>query len=80
MVGYGIDVSTGALTPLPGFPVFAGADAYSITIDPAQQFLYVADDVAANVAAFRIGATGSLTPIAGSPFAAGNHPESIATF
>jgi len=40
----------------------------------------VADDGAANVAAFRIDGTGSLTPIAGSPFAAGSHPESIATY
>ena len=79
VLGYGIDATTGAPTPLPGFPVFAGANAYSITIEN-EQFLYVADDGAANVAAFRIDATGSLTPIAGSPFAAGNHPESIATF
>ena len=80
IVGYAIDAATGALTALPGFPVAAGADAYSISIDPSNQFLYAADDGAANVAAFRIDATGSLTPIAGSPFAAGNHPESIATF
>ncbi|HWS68092.1 MAG TPA: beta-propeller fold lactonase family protein [Steroidobacteraceae bacterium] len=79
VLGYGIDATTGALTPLPGFPVFAGANAYSITIENAQ-FLYVADDGAANVAAFRIDGTGSLTPIAGSPFAAGSHPESIATY
>ena len=80
IVGYAIDATTGALTALPGFPVAAGANAYSITIDPTNQFLYVADDGAANVAAFRIDATGSLTPIAGSPFAAGPHPEFIATF
>jgi len=79
VLGYGVDATTGALTPLPGFPVFAGTNAYSITIEN-EQFLYVADDGAANVAAFRIDATGSLTPIASSPFAAGSHPESIATF
>jgi 6-phosphogluconolactonase (cycloisomerase 2 family) len=79
VLGYGIDATTGAPTPLPGFPVFAGANAYSITIEN-EQFLYVADDGAANVAAFRIDANGSLTPIAGSPFAAGSHPESIATY
>jgi 6-phosphogluconolactonase (cycloisomerase 2 family) len=81
VVGYGIDATTGALTALPGFPVSANANAYSITIDPTNQFLYVANDGAADVSAFRLdAATGSLTPITGSPFAAGNHPEFIATF
>ena len=81
IVGYAIDAFTGALTALPGFPVAAGANAYSVSIDPTNQFLYVADDGAANVSAFRLdAATGSLTPITGSPFAAGNHPEFIATF
>ena len=81
VVGYGIDATTGALTALPGFPVAAGANAYSITIDPTNQFLYVANDGAANVTGFRLDAsTGALTPMAGSPFPAGNHPEFIATF
>ena len=81
IVGYAIDATTGALTALPGFPVAAGANAYSVSVDPTNQFLYVADDGAANVSAFRLdAATGSLTPITGSPFAAGNHPAFIATF
>jgi 6-phosphogluconolactonase (cycloisomerase 2 family) len=81
IVGYGIDTTTGALTPLPGFPVAAGANAYSISIDPTNQFLYVANDGAANIAGFKLDAsTGALTPMAGSPFPAGNHPAFIATF
>ena len=81
IVGYAIDATTGALTALPGFPVAAGANAYSITIDPTNQFLYVANDGAANVSGFTLDAsTGALTPMAGSPFPAGNHPEFIATF
>ncbi len=81
IVGYGIDATTGALTALPGFPVAAGANAYSITIDPANQLLYVANDGAANVTGFRLDAsTGALTPMSGSPFPAGNLPEFIATF
>jgi 6-phosphogluconolactonase len=80
IVGYGIDATTGALTALPGFPVAAGADAYSVSIDPSNQFLYVANDGAANVSGFRLDtSTGALTPMAGSPFAAGNHPEFLAT-
>jgi 6-phosphogluconolactonase len=81
IVGYAIDTNTGALTALPGFPVSAGVNAYSLSIDPTNQFLYVANDGAANVSAFRLdAATGSLTPITGSPFAAGYHPDFIATF
>jgi 6-phosphogluconolactonase len=81
IVGYGIDATTGALTALPGFPVAAGANAYSITIDPANQFLYVANDGAANVTGFRLDAsTGALTPMSGSPFPAGNRPDFLTTF
>jgi len=81
IVGYAIDATTGALTALPGFPVAAGANAYSISVDPTDQFLYVADEGAAHVSGFELNAsTGALTPMAGSPFPAGNHPDFIATF
>jgi len=81
IVGYAIDATTGVLTALPGFPVAAGANAYSITIDPTNRILYVTNDGAANVSGFTLDAsTGALTPMAGSPFPAGNHPEFIATF
>ncbi len=81
IVGYAIDATTGALTALPGFPVAAGANAYSITVDPTNQFLYVTNDGAANVSGFTLDAsTGALTPMSGSPFPAGNHPKFIATF
>ena len=81
VVGYSIEANTGALTALAGFPVTAGADAYSITIDPTDRFLYVTDDGAAHVSGFRLDAsTGALTPMSGSPFPTGNRPEFIATF
>jgi 6-phosphogluconolactonase (cycloisomerase 2 family) len=81
IVGYAIEATTGALTRLPGFPVATGADAYSITIDPPNRFLYVTNDGAARIAGFRLDAsTGALTPMIGSPFPAGHHPEFIATF
>jgi len=81
IVGYAIDATTGALTPLPGIPVTAGANAYSVSIDPSNQFLYVANDGAMNISGFRLDAsTGALSPMAGSPFPAGSHPEFIATF
>jgi 6-phosphogluconolactonase len=81
IVGYAIDWTTGALTALPGFPVAAGANAYSVSVDPTNQFLYVANDGGANISGFTLDAsTGALTPMAGAPFPAGNHPEFIATF
>jgi len=81
VVGYGIDATTGALTPLPGFPVAAGANAYSVSTDPTNQFLYVANDGAANIAGFKLDAsTGALTPMSGSPFPTGSRPEFLATF
>jgi len=81
IVGYAIDAFTGALTALPGFPVAAGANAYSVSVDPTNQFLYVTNDGAANIAGFRLDAsTGALTPMPDSPFPAGHLPEFLATF
>jgi len=80
IVGYALDWTTGALTALPGFPVAAGANAYSVNI-LGNQFLYVANDGEASISGFALDViTGALTPMAGSPFPAGNHPKFIATF
>lgn len=81
VLGYSIDATTGSLTSLQGFPVVAGPDSGSVTVDPTNQFLYVANDGSADVSGFSLNAsTGGITPIAGSPFPAGNSPESVATF
>ena len=80
IVGYAFDWTTGALTALPGFPVAAGANAYSVNI-VGNQFLYVANDGAANISGFTLDLlTGALTPMAGSPFPAGNHPKFVTMF
>ena len=81
VVGYGIDGTTGALSALAGFPVASGTNAYSVTVDASNQFLYVANEGAANVSAYELnGASGALTAISGSPFAAGNLPDFLAVF
>src|SRR5256885_1743974 len=49
IVGYGIDGTTGMLTPLPGFPVVTGTAPHSVTFDTTNQFLYVANDGSADV-------------------------------
>jgi len=80
VVGYGIDPMSGLLTALSGFPVGAGTNAYSVTVDPSNQFLYVGNDGAATISGYTLDpGTGGLTAVPGSPFAAGNQPDFIAT-
>ena len=79
--GFGIDPQTGALSPLPGLPVAMGVDADSMSIDPANQFLYVTNATAGSVAGFKLNATtGPLTPMPGSPFTVGTSADFITTF
>jgi 6-phosphogluconolactonase (cycloisomerase 2 family) len=67
VLGYSIDRQTGALNPLPGFPVAVGANADSISIDPTNQFLYVRNGGAGTVIGFELNAAaGELTPMPGS--------------
>jgi YVTN family beta-propeller protein len=80
VLGYRIDATTGLLSSLAGFPVESGADGFSATLDPTDQFLYVANNGSANISGFRFDAsTGALTPIVGSPFAAGDSPSALAS-
>jgi 6-phosphogluconolactonase (cycloisomerase 2 family) len=79
--GYGIDASSGALSPLPGFPIVVGATADSIAIDPTNQFLYVRNGAAGTVTGFEMnGATGQLTPMPGSPFLVSVSADFLAMF
>ena len=79
--GYSVDAQTGALSPLPGFPVAVGANADSLSLDPTSQFLYVRNASAGTVTGFKLdGATGALTAMPGSPFAVGKSADFIATF
>lgn len=80
---YTIDAATGALTPIPGSPFAAGTGPTSVAVDPAGQFVYVANrGVTADsgsISVFAINATsGGLIPAAGSPFPAGSFPVSVA--
>ena len=81
VLAYNIDAQTGTLNLLPGFPVAVGASADSVTIDPTNQFLYVANGSAGTVTSFELNvATGELTPMPGSPFAVGTSADFIAAF
>ena len=81
MLGYGIDPNSGALTPLPSFPVAAGVNTTALSIDPTNQYLYATTAGAGSLRAFALNAaTGALTSIPGSPFAVGSSADFIATF
>jgi len=82
---YSIDVSSGAMTPVPGSPFVAGNMPNTVAVNPAGTFAYVANggasvkDGPGTVSAYRVdAATGALSPIPGSPFAAGKYPSSVA--
>ena len=80
---YAINGNTGALTPVPGSPFPQdpnpnGERPVSVAIDPAGQFVFVANYYNVTVRAYRIDqTTGALTQAPGSPFPAGINPESV---
>jgi YVTN family beta-propeller protein len=75
---YGINPSTGALTPLAPPRIAAGTQAASVAVDPSGKFAYVANFGSNTVSMFTIDtSTGALTPI-GSPVPAGSGPVSVA--
>jgi 6-phosphogluconolactonase len=81
VLAFSIDQQTGALSPLPGSPFTVGAASDSLSIDPANQFLYVTNRSAGTVTGFRLNAaTGELTPMSASPFPAGHSPDFLVTF
>jgi 6-phosphogluconolactonase (cycloisomerase 2 family) len=57
-----------------GTNVTTGFVPHGLTINPAGNFLYVANQGSNNVSGFSIGAGGALTAVPGSPFAAGTQP------
>jgi len=75
---YRVNVTTGALTPVPGNPVATGLqNPYSVAVNPGGTFAYVAGYGSAKgtISVYRINATtGALAEVPGSPFATGNHP------
>ena len=74
-----INASTGGLTEVTGSPYATGDGPVSVTVDPSDHFVYVANDNSNNISAYTIDSdTGALTPVTGSPFASGQGPGSVA--
>jgi uncharacterized protein (TIGR03437 family) len=72
--GFAVNETTGALTPLPGFPINTSGNgdgltaSERLTIDRANQRLYAINSGTNNVSAYAINpATGALTPLPFSP-------------
>jgi 6-phosphogluconolactonase (cycloisomerase 2 family) len=58
--------------------VTAGSSPVSVTVDPTNQFAYVANSVSGNVSVLNINPiTGALTPSASSPVAVGSAPSAV---
>ena len=67
--GYSVDPSTGALTPLSGFPVAVGLNPDAIIHDPQNRFLIVGDNAAFMLHVYAIDpTTGALSEISPSPY------------
>lgn len=85
VLGFSIDPSTGALTPVPGasFPVTSNESSPmllgQIVVDATGKFVYVALTFSNEVVAFSIASNGALTPVPGSPFATATTPLNMTT-
>lgn len=75
---YAINAATGALSGVAGSPFLAGTNPGSVSIDPADQIVYVVNGGSANISEFTLGSTGTLTPLAGSPAPVGTNPGDMA--
>jgi 6-phosphogluconolactonase len=86
--GYTIDTASGALTPVPGSPVFTGANTrpFGLVYNSFNNtgngpYLYVGLNQSNRIAAFSVDrTTGALTPVPGSPFSGVNAPVGLAQF
>ena len=65
------------LLPIASAPGASGANVYSVTVDPSNQFIYACNDGAANISGYTF-TGGKFTAIPGSPFPAGHHPDFLA--
>ncbi|MGA9945043.1 MAG: beta-propeller fold lactonase family protein [Candidatus Cybelea sp.] len=76
VAAFTINASTGALTPVAGSPVAAGAEPSWMTVDPNDKFVYVTNLGSNDISAYAIAKSGALKPVPKSPFRAGGEPYS----
>ena len=77
--GYSLDTSSGALSPLAGFPLATALNPEFVVHEPSNQFLIVTDLAAALVRVFKINSsTGMLSEISPSPYHIEQEPRAMA--
>ena len=77
--GYSVDISTGALTALSGFPLPVDTNPIVVAVDPQNRFLFAGDIFHGVLHVFNINSsTGALSEIGASPYATVDEPEAIA--
>lgn len=77
--GYSVNPSSGALTPLSGFPIAVGSEVDYLTHDALNKFMVSVDTSANLIHVFGINSsTGALTEIAPSPYTVGKEPRAAA--
>jgi 6-phosphogluconolactonase (cycloisomerase 2 family) len=68
-----LNMTTGALTVVPGSPFNGRSNPHALAVDPGGKFLFVANQTANNISVFAINPTsGALTEVPNSPFASGS--------
>jgi hypothetical protein len=84
--GWSINSSTGALTPLPNFPMSLTTNAplvsyneYNIATNPAGTLLFIGSTGADEILVFQISSSGALTPAPGSPLLTSFEPWNVTT-
>ena len=84
--GWSFNSSTGALTPLTGFPAALALNLpnvtynqYNVGVNPNGTLLFIADTELSQIFVFQISSTGALTPAPGSPFPTPIQPGNLTT-
>jgi 6-phosphogluconolactonase len=78
VLGYTMNVSSGAFTPIAGSPPATGLGPSQPVVGPSGRFLYTTNIGANNISAYLINAdTGTLSEIPGSPFTTGTAPSGM---
>jgi 6-phosphogluconolactonase len=76
--GYSVDSGSGALTPLPGFPLLSGLNPTYITHDSQNKFVIVADIAANTLHVYAVDAsTGALSETDPSPYQVDREPRAL---
>jgi hypothetical protein len=78
VLGYTMNVASGALTAVPGAPPLTDIGPSQPVVDRSRHFLYTANNGAGDISAFSVDpATGALSALPGSPFPTGGNPSGM---